>query len=228
VKNVMRKDASPRLPLWGQAGFTLIEMLVVVAIILLLLTIGVIGFRSMERSSSEKQTKVNLTNAEALLKQMTAVGILPRLQGPNDYQPTPLYPFDNNNVSQPIDPPVNQTVALQNCRSVTRVMMQHPEVKKAILALPSQMIATPPTGTTADPALIDAWGFALIFVPSGGLRNVQVEGAAAGSVVTVTSSGFVPSSTVAPNPQNRPFWVSPGPDGKYETGADNLYSFQMK
>jgi prepilin-type N-terminal cleavage/methylation domain-containing protein len=204
------------------SGFTLVEMLVVISIILLLLTIGILGYRSMERSGAEKQTRINLTNAESLLKQMTSLGNISRLEGPSDYSPAPLYPFDSNGNPQMIDPPSSQAAALALARNAMAVMVRHPDIKKAVAALPPQMMYTPPNGTpnpNDPPAMIDAWGNPLVFVPSGGLRNVQLE---AGGTATVTSSGAVN------NPQNRPFFVSAGPDGKYETGADNFYSFTVK
>lgn len=201
-----------------RGGFTLIEMLVVIGIILLLMTIGVAGYRSMQGSANERSTKANLTGADALLKQLTAVGALTQLEGPNDYQPTPAYAIGDKVNAVPT---IDKNAALVLCRKATVIMQRRPDIKKAIETLPPAMLYTAPTGgpTTDAPAFLDGWGNVIIFVPSGGLENVTLE---TGATVTVTSSG-TPNS-----PQNRPFWVSPGPDGKYETNQDNIYSFQAK
>ena len=61
----------------------------------------------------------------------------------------------------------------------------------------------------AAPILLDAWDNPIIFVPAGGIALQQ-----GGQNLVVKS------------PDNRPFWASAGPDGNFQKGDDNLYSYE--
>jgi hypothetical protein len=61
----------------------------------------------------------------------------------------------------------------------------------------------------AAPILLDAWDNPIIFVPAGGLALRQ-----GGQNLVIKS------------PDNRPFWASAGPDGDFQNGDDNVYSFE--
>jgi prepilin-type N-terminal cleavage/methylation domain-containing protein len=233
----------PRAAARRRSGFTLIEMLIVIVIILFLLAIGIYGYRSLERSTAEKQTRTNLTNADALLKGMNGIGATARLEGPDTLVPMPVFPLLTATKAFP-DPPTfpspgdvnvgkpGRATALTKCYAVMRALQQSPENKKAIAALPPNMIVPPDPGQVANPnlppALADAWGNPLIYVPTGGLTGVAVNNVA----VTVTSTGQLRNPGAYPNPtqdpavQNRGFWASAGPDGDFNTGDDNVYSFQ--
>jgi prepilin-type N-terminal cleavage/methylation domain-containing protein len=223
VTQVVPNMKHRRLAARRRSGFTLIELLIVIGIILFLMAIGIYGFRSLEKSASEKQARVNLANADSLLKGMNAIGAPGRLEGPNTLSPTPLFlPGATLDAGTYKDVNIggtgNRTAAIDECRSVVKVLRQSPDNQKAILAFPPAMLLPPPSGTTTPydpPVLADSWGNPMIFVPSGGLLNVKVNG----TPVTVTSTGITGS------PQNHGFWVSAGPDGKFDEGDDNLYSF---
>jgi prepilin-type N-terminal cleavage/methylation domain-containing protein len=205
-----------------RGGFTLIEMLVVIGIILLLMTIGVLGFRSMERSNTEKATRTALVNGEALLKEMNSVGALALIEGPADASQAPVY-VTGSNVANPGavgSTGSGRTAAITNCQKMMRVLRANPKNRTAIANLPSNLLMPTPSGGTPydPPVLIDAWGFPLIYVPSGGMTGVNFADNGATNQ-TITSSGATNS------PQNRGFWASAGPDGDFSTGGDNLYSF---
>src|SRR4051794_6614211 len=78
----------------GHSGFTLIEMLIVIGIILLLITIGVMGYRSMERTAAMNSTKTTLGAVEGLLKNLSGTGSPNLIEGVSDLKPTPVYPYD--------------------------------------------------------------------------------------------------------------------------------------
>src|SRR5205809_5899074 len=78
-------------PSQGRRGFTLIEMLIVIAIILILISLAVSGFRSMELMAARKQTITALAGADALVRELNALGALNRLEGPPDLLPKPLF-----------------------------------------------------------------------------------------------------------------------------------------
>jgi hypothetical protein len=61
------------------------------------------------------------------------------------------------------------------------------------------------------PALLDGWSKAIAYIPGGGLTDMK---RADQNNQTVVS------------PDGRPFWVSAGPDGDFQTHDDNVYSFE--
>ena len=95
------------------------------------------------------------------------------------------------------------------------------------------------------PLILDGWGNPLIIVPATGLVNVRgnvgtSNGTTSGTTITIVNgspssvtSQLVPypsepyARTLPPiqSPDNRPFFVSAGPDGDLTTGDDNVYSF---
>jgi prepilin-type N-terminal cleavage/methylation domain-containing protein len=217
-------------------AFSLIEMLVVIGIILLLLTIGVLGFRHIERSNAEKQTKTTLAAADSMVQEMNAIGSLAALEGLANRSPTPIFTQGavlNGTVSADRDNPGDVTlgkpgrdaVLQQNPprpsdnvqARVMRLLLSNPKNKTTVQTSPTSMLVTMPAGY-AVPFLADAWGNPIIYVPSGGLAKVTFANGAVNQ--TVTSTGQ------ANNLQNRGFWASAGPDGNFALGDDNLYSFQ--
>jgi prepilin-type N-terminal cleavage/methylation domain-containing protein len=229
VTQVVPNMKHRRLAARRRSGFTLIELLIVIGIILFLLAIGIYGYRSLEKSASEKQTRVNLANADSLLKGMNAIGAPARIEGPTTLSPAPVFAtgatLDATNYADVNVGQGPRSTAISVCQSVVKVLRQSPDNQKAIQAFPPAMLLPPPSGTDV-PVLADAWGNPMIFVPSGGLKNVKVNGTA----VTVTSTGSVRNTAIAlsvdPASQNHGFWASAGPDGKFAEGDDNIYSFQ--
>jgi prepilin-type N-terminal cleavage/methylation domain-containing protein len=103
---------------------------------------------------------------------------------------------------------------------------------------------------TPDPVLLDAWGNPILMAPAAGLINVWTNctNSAAllnqsppqwGGSVTPTTQlqawAYPVPSSEAPGqtyfqkpivaPDNKPFFYSAGPDGLYNAGDDNIYSF---
>jgi len=76
---------------------------------------------------------------------------------------------------------------------------------------------------------IDGWGHGLRYVGSGGLSYLKVD--PKGTKGWIGPSGAVPAGftymkDAVQAPNGRPFWVSAGPDGSFETEDDNVYSFR--
>jgi len=87
---------------------------------------------------------------------------------------------------------------------------------------------TPGAATTPKtaPGIRDSWGNLVIYVPcssptpgtfTGGLGTTAAPGA-------VTAGGVI--KTIQ-SPDGRGFWASAGPDGSFEAGDDNEYSFNQ-
>lgn len=225
----------------------MLELLIAIGVILVLITIGVVGFRSMVESSSDRQTRLLLTSAEGLLKEMNAIGANQRLEGPPGLSPRAI--FEPTTTFPPLPPALSSPgkvtsdqqpnrVALYNARFqklVMQVLATNPKNKTSIEQMPSQQVLPRPQGVSeADykpPMLADGWGNPIVFVPSGGLTGINVAG---GNNVTITTSGMsrdvvkYPNASQDPATQNRPFWASAGPDGDFTAGDDNIYSFQSK
>src|SRR5438105_4173347 len=81
-------------------------MLIVIGIILILITMGVMGFRSMETSAAKKQTVTTLATGDSLVRELNAIGALNRLQGPSTLLPKPIFVDGAGPISSPGD--VNQ------------------------------------------------------------------------------------------------------------------------
>jgi prepilin-type N-terminal cleavage/methylation domain-containing protein len=215
----------------GRAGFTLIEMLIVIGVILVLVTIAIIGFRSMELSSAKKQTAVTLASAESMVKELAAIGALSRLEGPSNLTPIPIHNSTGNPLGLTVNSPgdVNlgtggRTTAINRQQLVMRALRSAPKNQQIIAGLPPQsLVAAPSSGPLDPPVLADAWGNPLHYVPSGGMSGLTING-----VInqTIRSGGAV-DSTGAPvaSPQDRGYWMSAGPDGNFTTFDDNMTSF---
>lgn len=224
-----------RPPSRRRTGFSLIEILIAIGVILVLMTIGIYGYRSLEDSGARKQTIATLASAASLLKEMNSTGAYSRIEGVADQVPPPIYqlgymiPTAENpgdvNIGKAGRGKITADVTTLNSVSQTRlmkVMRTNPRIASMIGGLPSSAILPPDPGQPPRPipVLADAWGNPLLLVPSGGLQGVKFESDNYSAVQTITSSGQLTS------PANRAFWASAGPDGDFTKGDDNLYSFQ--
>lgn len=204
-----------------RGGFTLIEMLIAIGIIIILMSIGIYGYRAVEQSNVRKQNKVALDNADALVKEMVTIGAANRIEGPDDARPQPVFHPSRAAYVNPGDVSAGKagrTTAINLNAEVTAVLATHPKNKTTLANLPAKM-TLPPSTAGGLPVLADGWGNPLIYVPSTGLPSVDFVASGATNQ-TVTSSGSAASL------QNRGFWASAGPDGNFTTGDDNVYSFQ--
>lgn len=84
-------------------------------------------------------------------------------------------------------------------------------------------IGNPDAGPLDPPLLLDGHGQIIIFVPPAGLTDITYRD---GTVLdwTATASG-APRRLVASH--RGAFWASPGADGDFSTGDDNLYSTEV-
>ena len=202
----------------SRRGFTMLEMVTVIGIILLLLTMAVIGFRYVEYSNSRNRTRVALHDANGFITAIDGVGLMYKLQAPGASGDPPF------NSSAPLGNPTNNKgSAISNCQNVlSKVLLLSPENATAYGKLPAKALVAGSSTTSQPAALADGWGNPIIFVPSSGLSGVKI-GSFSSNGATSASSNTVTITA----PDNRPFWASPGPDGDFSTGDDNVYSFQQ-
>jgi prepilin-type N-terminal cleavage/methylation domain-containing protein len=224
------------------AGFTLLELLIVIGVILLLVAIAVVGFNAFERAASERQTKVTMESLRSLLagyeRQVGAGGIgqldLMAATGNGDpfaVAPTAATPPYIAMTKAPgdVNPGAPDRAAFDDynspdfgklaTRNVMAVLRRVPDNKRMMEAMPPKTILSvrnlsnpPPAGLT--PIVADGWGNPILFVPDGGLSGVKINGT------------VLPAGQEIRSPDRRPFFASAGPDGNFQEGDDNVYSFQ--
>lgn len=267
-------------------GFSVVEILVVIAVIAILLTITVIGFNALSTGQKKSATRVLLEQmasiqAEALSTKAASERFFQldqwRLcefptQDPMDHY-TPAPNFGTNPQSRD---------AFRQSQQVLAFFIQAPNAKKLYDGLSPEQIRTPEAGSLFDYSIfsptgpklpVDPWGQPVLYVPDGFIDNNPTDGVWPShrssppvnirtnpSDLAATTRGglarafsetaktwYGPTTEVPTgftqavdprlsgtdrnlvavrSPDRRPFWFSAGPDGKYETHDDNIYSFE--
>jgi prepilin-type N-terminal cleavage/methylation domain-containing protein len=240
-------QSSQRLarPLARRRGFTLIEIVTVVAIIAVLEALTVIGLKHLSRSNRDRDTQTVLQAAEAMVAELQASGGTSRLNAAIAAQVTAgNYRTIGNLIAvrapglvdvnapganadrDPTQAPTFTNAAIvatyapntsTSPPSIMSVLLSNPNNKAMFDALPQarKQTYTGPNGTTT--MLLDGYGNPIIFVPAAGIVYVKVNG----QFLPPTNGQDTPIQAIPP----RPFWASAGQDGDFSNGDDNLYSF---
>jgi type II secretory pathway pseudopilin PulG len=191
----------------GRGGFTLIEMLTVVAALIILLGLMVSLAWDVRRQSSERLTKELLVKLDALMSQYVAehkrlpqVTLLVGRAAETEPATQPgMHPPRAAEEELPDEEALLAAAELNN--------------RDFVLALRSEAAGQPAGrspelfGPLSGPmydevTLRDAWGTPIVFMPA-----------------------MHPAIGMALG--NRPFFLSAGPDRKYRTLEDNLYSYEQ-
>jgi prepilin-type N-terminal cleavage/methylation domain-containing protein len=197
-------------------GLSLVEIMVAIAVLAILMTLGVLGYRSMESKSADKGTKTVLSNAHGMIAEFEANAGRQRLEGTGGMFPTgATYPSPG--ILNPGGG--GRGNAIENCKRALRLLQQTPKNKEVIGQIPSKLTVTGTADNNSPPALADGWGNPIVYVPSGGLTGVQIG--------RKPDGGYDKTITVTA-PNKRPFWASAGVDGDLSTGDDNVYSFENR
>ncbi len=173
------------------SGFTLIEMLTTVAVLVIVLGLMVSLARDVRNRSAEALTTDILSRLDTLVDQYRAKALSSIPQ--RDWRKYPLvHPFIQPN--EPLDEGQLQDDAVQNNKDLVRTL-------KKYFDLSADAFHDLSIANYNEVMVLDAWGRPIVYMPRGH-----------------------PAIGMAAN--NRSFFFSAGPDRKYLTRQDNLYSYE--
>jgi prepilin-type N-terminal cleavage/methylation domain-containing protein len=211
-------------------GFTMIEILVACAVIVILMGLLFLGGKAIINSNKKTSTKTTLANLQGMVTEREQGGGATKVKTEFDacfaayLQPMPGVDIPDLSRGAPGRTPTvdNHVGRTQNAIKVLSVM---PAVKKAISNLPPEQLLERETLNLAvgqyreGAVLLDAWEIPILGVPSTGV-----------SILHETDAG---TPRVIRSPDGKPFFMSAGPDGFFSVdsagracGDDNIYSFE--
>jgi prepilin-type N-terminal cleavage/methylation domain-containing protein len=222
----------------ARRGFTLLELLGVIGIMLILISLAVIGFEQLDRSANGKQTRAMLDDCTAMLDEFEATsgGIQGLGEGSTAATTTDPYPAgagaalggstagETTSMVSTSGTYGRYGTAVINTWYVMAYLMRDPKVKDMVQKLPPTRILTI-AGSTGSPVPWYPW-YSGGTAPTGMNTNsgaVLLDGWG-NPIIFVPSGGIIvwKKGQISPTPitsrDNLPFFASAGPDGDF--GAD--------
>lgn len=238
----------------GRRGFTLIEMMVTISILLLLMGIVTAGLYSVIGGNQRRQTEAILKRAQAFTAEISNT----KQARDSFYQRVmwTTYGVATPSATSTAGSTAASSASATEAVKISSFLLTFKPNRDAASKLPPRNLGDMPaaaraafTGTDGQllaNALMDTWGNPILFVPDGyeylnPTSNISQPVAAAGGLTGIYStvsnsywgasapagspSGAAKADDRFRAPDRRPFWFSAGPDGNYATHDDNVYSF---
>jgi len=187
----------------------MIEIMVAIGIILVLMAIGVFGFRYLDKASSSKATNVALANCESMVAEYESS------MGPGSVTTLPNATAGATGSGDVAPGSTARQSAVDSTKLVIQALMRNPKNKTFFAGLPAKGMVD--LNGTRQQVLADGWGNPIIFVGRAGMST---------SLGKKPDGSFSKTGVSVTNPSGRPFWASAGPDGNFDAGDDNIYSFE--
>jgi prepilin-type N-terminal cleavage/methylation domain-containing protein len=223
----------------NRRGFTLIEVLAVIGIILVLLGLLVGAYRHISQAAARKETIADLHICRAMLTEYenhNGISVVTNATGAG-----PIGPYVGDVSSRGGGARFGSGVA--NTMKMMIGLLQVPANRTVVEGIQAKRILEPKTNTTAitldqGTVLLDGWGNPIIVVPPAGLVvKIKDPSDTTGATMVpyiVRTSGTYPCTPPSPpytasvpvSAADRPFFASAGQDGDFSFGEDNVYSFQ--
>jgi len=215
-------------------GFTLIEIITAVAIIAALIAMFFIGFRYVKQRAQKDQTKVAVQTLRNMLTEYDVQGAAMRklddIYAGLDPMPAPGLVTEGSAERTTGD-------AVKRTRLVMKRLLAIPANRKLLAGLPgatpnttdptkidSDLIWRTTNGTEEEIIFLDSHHNPIIYVPKSGMTGVTQ----GGKTLTITTPGArdVKQPDNSTKFQGTGFFAAAGDDGNFQTGDDNVYSFQ--
>ncbi|MFI5381278.1 MAG: type II secretion system protein [Tepidisphaerales bacterium] len=203
-------------------GFTVIEILITVMILALLMAgVAYMVLRPQEQARI-RQTRVAMEAVKSMVEELRLANNLYGFY-PSDMD-VARYPYQLDFSGGPVVLGDNSagwgaSADVTRTQWLMQKLMAVPANKQAMAKLPAEMFKTFGAGTVPVP--VDGWGSPIIYVPLDGVVVRDAKGA----VKRVTSAGTIDPAASTPMGA-KGFWMSAGSDRNFQTGKDNVYSFE--
>lgn len=190
-------------------AFTLIELIVVIAIILVLMGMVILGVRKIGESSRSNATKVMMENGRSMLAEYNrAVAALPLPSQPLDFSVAPGYYPGNLRAeiaqsSGNADPNGRYGLAVLYSRAAVARLMQNSAVRKMVEAMPAQKMLQIPVAVNQTPGIVPYPVAPPGIVPQMGYSIGQELAPGTTTAPYICSTTFT-DSTAVPFPGARP------------------------
>jgi type II secretory pathway pseudopilin PulG len=203
-------------------GFSLLELLIVIGVMMVLMAMAVISYNLISRSVASRQTRTTLENLKAMLDELNAEAGPDALPTYNNgaaigYNPnaSPAINTAANTIGDVTAGGSNDrygnntgtgsTIVVQT-QAAMATLMRSPKNLQALSEIPAKLILKDvnnnPYPLSTGPVLLDGWGDPIIYVPAGGIWVWTTNGSTATAVLIKSRDG-------------RPFFASAGPDGDF-------------
>lgn len=150
-------------------GFTLLEIIIAIAVILILMGMVIVGMQYLGASSKEKSTRVTLANLQGMLTELETTAGFSKIHGDLDGDGKPegrVIAPGSVVAGTEGETDGRDSEAIQETRAVMTVLRSIPSNRRAMDQLPPQQlfVFSGGIGDQNTPVMLDAWNNPIVFV----------------------------------------------------------------